>query len=175
MFEEVTLGADISAWEMQWPPVLLPSKPMKCKPSIDPASYLPAPCRCPRCSVASQIALDSTRATEQTTKPPLLLTSAIKMLGGKSTHFSYQAEGQKTWRTGGQPKIPCAHLVCLLVGCSQLVWTVCVSFPRENESVQSSWWTTSQCGQQILVMLPFIGRCPRWQNSSGGDVYAMAV
>lgn len=95
MFEEVILEADISAWEMQQPPVLLPSEPMKCRPSIDPASYLPAPCRCPRCSVASQVALDSTRATEQTTKLPLLLTSEIKMLGGKSTHFSYQVEGQK--------------------------------------------------------------------------------
>lgn len=25
------------------------------------------------------------------------------------------------------------------------------------------------------VMLQFIGRCPHWQNSSDGDVYAMAV
>lgn len=173
MFEEVILEADISAWEMQQPPVLLPSEPMKCRPSIDPASYLPAPCRCPRCSVASQVALDSTWATEQTTKLPLLLTSEIKMLGGKSTHFSYQVEGQKKWRIGGQLKSPYAHLVCLLVGCSQLVWTAYVSFPGENESLQSSWWTTSQCGQQILVMLEFIGRCPHWQNSSDGD--AMAV
>ena len=60
MFREVILQVAISAWEMQQPPVLLPSKPMKCKSSIDPASYLPVPCRRPRCSVASQmIALDS--------------------------------------------------------------------------------------------------------------------
>lgn len=25
------------------------------------------------------------------------------------------------------------------------------------------------------VVLQFIGRCPHWQNSSDGDVYAMAV
>jgi len=45
----------------------------------------------------------------------------------------------------------------------------------EKMSLRSNWWTAGLCGQQSLVMLRFVGRCPHWQNSSDGDVYAMAV
>lgn len=110
---KVILEAAISAWEMQQPPVLLPSKPMSCRSSIQPTSYLPLQMSQMFCGIWDSSRLHGSHWKDQAaaTAPDF----RNKMSGGKSTHSSHQAESQRTWRTVEQTQSLCAGLVSLLM------------------------------------------------------------